>query len=190
MGLDRETAMFAARSTGRINSRDIVAEYVDAFYNYDEIRRYSGKPCFDEVIEPFRVGKGVIVPVKPLVTIVEAGKLVPIFAVGWASMPLSLWQRRLLATVMEDAVFSLTDFRNSPGEFLCFPRTEDESGEIVREPLVWKRGDFELLSREDLQDCLEMYSSALEAAKIIIASDPRPEKEPRTPRDDSHPRLF
>lgn len=190
MGLDRETAMTAARTTGRQNSREIVAEYVGAFFDYDETRRYYGKPCFDEIVEPFRAGKGILVPVKPLVTIVESGKLVPIFSVGWASMPLNLWQRRLLATVMEDAVFSLTDFRNSPGEFLCFPRRECEDGDTVREPLVWKRGDFDLLSKDELRDCLEMYLSALDAAKKILAADKAPDKKPRRPDDDTHPRLF
>lgn len=190
MRLERETALNAAKTTGRKNSREIVTEYVEAFYGYDESRQYSGKPCFDEVIEPFRIGKGIVVPVKPLVTIVESGRLVPIFSVGWASMPLNLWQRRLLATVMEDAVFSLMDFRDSPGEFLCFPRKNDGSGKLIREPLIWKRGDFDLLSKEELRDCLEMYRSALEAAKRTIADDAVRGKEPKKQYEDPHPRLF
>lgn len=64
-GLDRRTALIAAMSKGRANSRGIVVEYVEAFYDYDEKRGYFGKPCFDEIVEPFRVGKGLVVPVKP-----------------------------------------------------------------------------------------------------------------------------
>ncbi|MGH6808389.1 MAG: hypothetical protein ACREEJ_16350, partial [Ensifer adhaerens] len=99
--LDRDTAIKAAMTTGRVNSRGIVADYVRAFYDYDTIRQYSGKPTYDEMVEPFRVGKGLVVPVRPLVNIVEAGKLIPIFTVGWATFPLNNFQRRLLATMFE-----------------------------------------------------------------------------------------
>ncbi|MBZ9812906.1 hypothetical protein [Mesorhizobium sp. CA7] len=174
-GLDRRTALIAAMSKGRANSRGIVAEYVTAFYDYDEKRGYFGKPCFDEIVEPFRVGKGLVVPVKPLITIVENGLQVPIFTVGWANFPLTKWQMRLLATIFEDAVFSLTDFRKSPGEFLCFPKV-GKGDASKRQPLVWRRGDFELLSKNELRECLDEFLLALEDAKIILEAALRKEK--------------
>ena len=169
--LDRDTALKAAMNTGRVNSREIVSEYVAAFFDYDELRKYGGKPTYDEMIEPFRVGKGVTVPVKPLVNIVEHGRLVPIFSVGWASFPLNRFQLRLLATVLEDAVFSLSDFRNSPGEFICFPK-DGRKPDAVRKPLIWKRGDMDLLSPSEMRDSLHMYLDALEAAKKILREMP------------------
>lgn len=175
--LDRQTALKAALTTGRVNSREMVAEYINAFYDYDETRNYSGKPTYDEMIEPFRIGKGLTVPVKPLVNIVENGKLVPIFSVGWASFPFNRFQQRLLATVLEDAVFSLTDFRMSPGEFICFPK-ENNQPNADRKPLVWKRGDMELLTRNELRDCLDMYLDALAAAKAILREIPDHAKQP------------
>lgn len=183
--LDRATALKAALTTGRINSRDIVADYVNAFYDYDEVRKYSGKPTYDEMVEPFRIGKGLSVPVKPLVNIVENGKLVPIFSVGWASFPLNQFQRRLLATVLEDAVFSLSDFKMSPGEFICFPK-EGRDPNAVRKPLVWKRGDLTLLSKGELRDCLDMYLQALDAAKAILRDMPQKTEQPskRKPSQD------
>jgi len=177
--LDRETAMMAALTTGRTNSRQIVAEYVSAFFEYDEVRRYSGKPTFDEMVEPFRISKGLFVPVKPLINIVENGRVTPIFSVGWATYPLTKFQTRLLATVIEDAVFSLTDFRKSPGEFLCFPKQGS-----VRKPLVWNRGDVDLLSDGERRDCLEMYVQALEIAKETLRSVPeRGSPKPQHKRD-------
>ncbi len=175
--LPRETAMKAALTKGRVNSRSIVADYVSAFYDYDDIRKYSGKPAYDEMVEPFRIGKGLFVPVKPLVNIVENGCLVPIFSVGWASFPLNDFQRRLLATVLEDAVFSLSDFKKSPGEFICFPRAGKKQ-DAVRRPHVWTRGDINLLSRSELRDCLDMYIEALEAAKAILREMPEMSKQP------------
>jgi hypothetical protein len=189
--LDRATAVRAALTTGHINSRQIVADYVNAFYDHDENRRYSGRPTFDGMIEPFRITKGLFVPVKPLVNIIENGKLVPIFTVGWATYPLSKFQESLLATIIEDAVFSLRDFRNSPGEFLCFPL--DGKGEnAIRKPYVWHRGDISLLSQGELRDSLAMYVEALEAAKQILRDMPAQEntKDRRQPYTDPNQLRF
>lgn len=187
-GLDRKTALKAAETTGRSNSRTIVREYVEAFFDYSEERNYRGLPTYDEMIEPFRIGKGLSVPVKPLINIVEHGKLVPIFTVGWASFPLSTFQRRLLATVLEDAVFSLSDFRHSPGEFVCFPKA-GTGPEATRKPLVWKRGDLDLVSAYEMRDCLHMYIAALEKAKAILREMPEATKRPKdAPTAD--PRQF
>ncbi|KQV38502.1 MULTISPECIES: hypothetical protein [unclassified Rhizobium] len=187
--LDRETAIIAAMTTGRINSRPLVTEYVSAFCDFDETRKYSGKPTYDEMVEPFRIGKGLSVPVKPLVNIVENGKLIPIFSVGWASMPFNKFQQRLFATVLEDAIFSLTDFRMSTGEFIFFPR-ESNHPDAARKPIVWKRGDMEKLSAGELSDCLHMYSQALEAAKTILREMPqreiRPGQKPESPHPDQY----
>ncbi|KQY27018.1 hypothetical protein [Rhizobium sp. Root482] len=187
--LDRETAAIAAMTTGRINSRSLVAEYVNAFCDFDDSRRYSGKPTYDEMIEPFRIGKGLSVPVKPLVNIVENGKLIPIFSVGWASLPFNKFQQRLFETVLEDAIFSLTDFRMSTGEFVFFPR-ESKHKNAARKAVIWKRGDMDKLPAEELSDCLHMYSQALEAAKAILREMPqreiRPGKKPDTPNPDQY----
>ena len=171
---------------GRVNSRGIVAEYVGAFYDYDEVRKYSGKPTYDEMVEPFRIGKGLFVPVKPLVNIVENGKLVPIFSVGWATFPLSDFQMRLLATVLEDAVFSLSDFKNSPGEFICFPKAGKKQ-DATRKPHIWTRGDMNLLSQAELRDCLDMYLEALEEAKAILREMPEMSKQPAKKQPPANP---
>jgi hypothetical protein len=135
--LDRATALKAAENKGHKKSRPYVREFVEAFYDYDETRNYSGLPSYDQYVAPFQVSRDIKIPVKPLIVISEEGILKPIFVVGWATMPLIDFQRRLLATVLEDAVFSLTDFQRSPGEFICFPRNEgSNSGQ--RSPLVWR----------------------------------------------------
>jgi hypothetical protein len=69
-------------------------------------------------------------------------------------------------TVLEDAVFSLTDFQNSPGEFISFPKGDNSK---ARSPVVWKRGDYELLSRAEMKGQIESYLRALAIAKDIIA---------------------
>lgn len=164
--LDRDTALIAANSRGHIKSRPHVADYVRAFLDYDEVRNYSGSPSYDQEVAAYQVSREIRVPAKPLVVISEGGVLKPIFVVGWATMPLTLHQRRLLMTVLEDAVFSLTDFQNSPGEFVSFPRDDDSKS---RSPEVWRRGDFALLSSAEMKEQLEVYLAALARARAILA---------------------
>ncbi|MGT2503254.1 hypothetical protein ACVOMS_25605 [Bradyrhizobium guangxiense] len=164
--LDRDTALKAARTKGHPKSRPLVAEYVNAFYDYDDERNYSGLPSYDQYVAPYSISRDVRIPVKPLIVISEGGILKPIFIVGWATMSLSRFQRRLLMTVLEDAVFSLTDFQASAGEFISFPRAVSDN---LRHPEVWKRGDYDLLSDAEMRDQAELYVRAVAAAKEIVA---------------------
>lgn len=164
--LDKATAIKAAHDRGHKKSRPYVAKFVSAFYDYDEVRNYSGLPSFDQDVAAYQISREIRVPVKPLAVISESGLLKPIFMVGWATMPLSLHQRRLLMTMLEDAVFSLTDFQRSPGEFVSFPKG-DNSG--LRSPEVWRRGDYDLLSNSEMKEQIEIYLRALDVAKRIIA---------------------
>ena len=180
--LDRETANKAANVRGHKKSRPYVSDFVNAFIDYDEVRNYSGLPSYDQDVAAYQIGRDIRVPVKPLVVISENGVLKPIFTVGWATMPLILHQRRLLMTVLEDAVFSLTDFQKSSGEFVSFPKGDNSK---TRSPEVWKRGDYELLSKAEMKDQIETYLKALEIAKGIIAGKVRPEDDKATEEETS-----
>lgn len=166
--LDRETALKAAVSRGHRKSRPYVREFVEAFYDYDLVRNYSGLPSYDQYVAPFQINRNIKIPVKPLIVVSEGGLLKPVFVVGWATMPLINFQCRLLTTLLEDAVFSLTDFQNSPGEFVSFPRGQG-SNSGGRTPLVWGRGDFDLLSPEQMKAQTELYLQALVQAKAIVS---------------------
>jgi hypothetical protein len=165
--LDRETALKAALTTGHKKSRPHVADFVNAFYDYDATRNYTGLPSYDQFVEPYRIGREIKIPVKPLIIISEQGVLKPVFVVGWATMPLVRFQVRLLMTVLEDAVFSLTDFQKSPAEFVSFPRTE-KSKTAPRAPQVWTRGDYDLLSKVEMKQQADIYLEALSLARAMI----------------------
>jgi hypothetical protein len=185
--LDRETALTAALTKGHEKSRPFVREFVEAFYDHDEARQYSGLPAYDQFVEPFRASKSIKIPVKPLIVIAEDGMLKPIFVVGWATMPLNKFQRRLLMTIIEDAVFSLTDFQKSKGEFVSFPRAEGtNSGE--RTPEVWERGDFDLLNKAELKDQIDLYLRALTAAKEIVLGKSFPKTQEVSDKKQVDPR--
>ncbi len=168
LGLDRETALKAAATRGHRKSQPYVREFVEAFLDFDDGRQISRLPSYDQYVAPYPISRDIKIPVKPLIVISEGGVLKPIFVVGWATMPLTLFQRRLLMTLLEDAVFSLTDFQNSPGEFLSFPHIKG-SNSAKRTPLVWKRGEYSVLSATQMKEQAEIYLNALAAAKAIVA---------------------
>lgn len=182
LGLDRQTAINAVRTTGHKKSRPYVEEFVEAFYEYDEIRKYSGLPSYDQYVAPYPISRDIRIPVKPLIVISEEGMLKPIFVVGWATMPLTLFQRRLLMTLLEDAVFSLTDFQNSIGEFISFPHLRGSNSK-KRTPLVWKRGDYGLLSPPRMKEQADLYLQALAKAKDIVAEKRKGKSDQSRPED-------
>jgi hypothetical protein len=149
-------------------------ELVQAFFEHDAERRYSASNPIGFDLEYFRVSRDVLVPVAPLSIIREKGRFVPIFVCGWTSNPLLLIQRRLLMTVYEDAFLSLTDYQNSPAEILFFPRSDvEENGtsKRLREPEIWRRGDYELLTKSELDECVEVFVLARDAARQVLLDD-------------------
>jgi len=80
-------------------------------------------------------------------------------------------------TMYEDTFFSLTDYQNSPGEILFFPKNEarlsevEDKDENLREPEVWQRGDYELLSQPELSRCVEIFVLAREKARGILQEE-------------------
>ncbi len=80
-------------------------------------------------------------------------------------------------TVYEDAFFSLTDFRDSPGEVLFFPKNEarERSPEEknLRAPEIWQRSDYDLLSLTELNECVEIFVLARDMARQVLQNEIR-----------------
>lgn len=174
LGISLEAALLVASKriapAGLIQNRELV----QAFFEHDAERRYSASNPIGFDLEYFRVSRDVLVPVAPLSIIREKGRFVPIFVCGWTSNPLLLIQRRLLVTVYEDAFLSLTDYQSSPAEILFFPRSDEEedgTGGRLRKPEIWRRGDYELLTKSELDECLEVFVLARDAARQSLLGD-------------------
>ena len=160
---DAKQAQVAARRLKPSPSRDAIISFVDAFCIYAEGRNYTGTPAFSEFSTTFAIGRNLFVPVRPTLVSRERGQFKPIFVFGWKSVPLGVFQRRLLMTMLEDAIFSLTDFQDSDAEIVFLPEIEGK-----RQPEVWHRGDYELLSSAQLRNQMELFLSAREMAYPII----------------------
>lgn len=184
-----EQAMITARQLKNSPSRAPIIQFVDAFCEYTAGRDFQGIPAFSDFSTSFAPGRNLFVPVKPTVVSREAGKFRPTFVFGWKSVPLNSFQRRLLMTILEDAIFSLTDFQDSDADIIFLPEIEG-----VRQPEVWNRGDYELLSQGQLRDQMELFLEARELAHPIITEWLLSRKtemveERPTSGIDTHPQL-
>ena len=73
-------------------------------------------------------------------------------------------------TIYEDAFLSLTDFQDSPADILFFPKS-DIDPERKRVAEVWKRGDYDLLSKSELDTYLEIFVVAREEARSVLLAE-------------------
>lgn len=162
IGVDQ--AKITARKMKDSPSRAAIIEFIDAFCLYVEERNYQATPSYSDFVTNFPIARNLFIPVKPTLVARESGQLKPIFVFGWKSVPLTLFQRRLLMTILEDAIFSLTDFEDSDAEIVFLPEVDG-----ARSPEVWHRGDYELLSDGELRNQLEIFLSARSSAYPIIA---------------------
>ncbi len=71
-------------------------------------------------------------------------------------------------TIYEDAFLSLTDFQDSSGEILFFPKTQLDDC-VRREAEVWVRGDYELLSQTSLNEAVEIFLLARDSALQMLS---------------------
>jgi len=167
----------AARRLKDSPSKAAVIDFVDAFCDYSSDRCYQATPTYSDLTAYFQIGRDLYAPVKPTLVAREDGQLKPIFVLGWKSIPLTTFQRRLLMTILEDAIFSLTEFQSSDAEIVFLPEMDG-----VRVPEVWHRGDYNLLSQAEMTDQVELFLSARSAAYPIIADwiktkRPKPQRE-------------
>lgn len=159
-----EQARIAARRMKASPSKSAIIAFIEAFCDFAENREFNATPAFAEFSATFEIGRNLSVPVRPTLVARESGRFKPVFVFGWKTVPLNDFQRRLLMTILEDAIFSLTDFQSSDAEIIFFPEVDG-----CRKPEVWNRADYNLLSEGELKDQMELFLSARDAAFPIIA---------------------
>lgn len=163
-GLSDEQALNVLQRMCPLGQWESNLNFLHAFLEHNRARQYRGIRVYDEFSGFFMAGSDVKVPVRPTAILLENGVLKPLFAIGWAHNRLNFYQRRLLSAMHEDAIYSLTDFRNAPGEVLIFP----ENGYGARRPEVWQRDTYQSLSHSELSDQVDRYVRAREEARLII----------------------
>jgi hypothetical protein len=163
-GRARDDSLKMLRTICPPNQLDHNLSLLLAFLEYNEERQFQGIRIFDEFSGNFLAGPDVKVPVKPTAILRENGVLKPLFVIGWAHNRLSYFQRRLLTTLYEDAIFSLTDFRSSPGEVLIFP----EDGYGIRRTERWERNTYQQLAQSELAEQVQRFIEARDSARLLV----------------------
>lgn len=142
-------------------------EIVTAFSAYNREQKLDGLEIFEGAVGLFKVSRDISVPVKPTFVILKNGKPTPVFVIGWTSLPFSTHQKRLLTTVIEDALLSLSDFSGSDAVVICAPRV----GKSQRGIVSWLTSEFPRLNRDELAQQLERYTTGLSEALPIVKEE-------------------
>ena len=174
--LQLDTALKAVRACGAPAGREHNAEFVQAFYAYDDKRGYSRSPIIDSYEGRYLISREVHVPTKPTFTVFENGKHVPIILCGWKDFELTRDQIRLWMTLLESGLFSYADYSLSPAEIVIFPQVHIAPELDARVPLILRRGDYDLFSEHRMREIAAEYVEAQEMA-LPIAADKWLERE-------------
>lgn len=146
--------------------RERAKPIIRAFHAYARGHGWTGIEVFKDLVAHYHVAAGVKVPVKPTFVINQDGVLVPYFVICWVKMDLTIYQRRILSTMIYDAILTLEEFLGSDAVIVCTPRCAFSRSE--REVVSWKVSDFPVLSDDEKQDLFDRYAGALEDAEEMI----------------------
>jgi hypothetical protein len=146
--------------------RRLGEEILPAFDIYNRERNFDGIGTLAEFTASYPLGRGVFVPVKPTFVLVESDGLTPVFVIGWASLPFDDFQKRLLSTIIYEAVLTLTDFVGRDAEIICFPRAPFSKRD--RTHRAWKVSDYKRFDQAEMTALLGRYGDALDLAAGMI----------------------
>lgn len=162
--IDRQTARKIVEMKGNPTGRAFNKDAVDAFFDYVEEFPIRGVLAFTNLVEWFPIGPGAAVPIKPLSITREEGFFVPNFLNPWSEIAFDPFQASLYMSILERSVFRLTDFEDSPGRIIFLPKYQIGPKEWKRKAVIWKRGQFPLLSDRDLNDQIRIFVESKEIA--------------------------
>lgn len=165
-GITRDVGLKIANKHGSAFGRKYNIEVVNAFFDYVEKNPIDGLRAFTELVEWFPIAPRAAIPIKPLSVTREGGSFVPNFFNPWSEIAFDDYQASLYMTVLEKSLFRLTDFESSPGRIIFLPKIEVAPGTWQRSPVIWKRGQFPLLSDAELNDQIRIFSESKEIARV------------------------
>lgn len=165
-GIDDETAFKCNALIKNPRTRAYGRQILTAFLPYARERGWRGIQIFKNLAEYYPVAANVDVPVRPTFVINDNGKIIPYFVICWAEIGLSHYQRRILTTVVQDAILTLEEFQGSQAVIVCVPRHAFSKTE--RHIVEWNLTDYAPLSPDEKAELFERYGNALAEAERMI----------------------
>ncbi len=166
-GIDRKVAIGIVSKKGSPLGREYNIDATNCFFDLVEAHPIDGLRSFDDLLEWFPIAPKAAIPIRPLSVTREGGSFVPNLLNLWSEIAFDDYQASLYMTILEKSIFRLTDFENSPGRIIFLPKQELSPGVWRRSPVVWKRGDFDLLSDNDLNDQIRVFAEGKEIARVL-----------------------
>lgn len=164
--LGDETAYQCLSKIGDPKVRGYGREIFHAILPYIRERKWKGAQVFKDMVEYYPVAKYVSVPVRPTFVVNDKGILTPYFVIGWSKIGLSDYQRRIMSTVIADAILSLEEFQESDAVIICVPRFIFSKSE--RHVVEWKTSEYLVLDEDEKRELFERYGNALDDAEKMI----------------------
>lgn len=143
------------------------SEVIPAFIGYVNDAGLEGISAFKGFRTPYPIGRApdgstMTVQVVPTFTVLGDAGLKPIFMVAWSSRSLTEYQKRLLSTIIKNAILTQQDFLGSDAEVICTPKFKSTESRIVKS---WSVRNYATLSENDLAEQFDRYGTAL--AEVI-----------------------
>lgn len=126
----------------------------------------KGLRAFEGMFERYPIGRNIMVPIKPNFVYNRSGRLTPVFVVGWSSVPFSGYQKRLLATMIHQAILTQEGFEDSDALILFVPR--QGYSKTAREVRPLWVSEVNLLNEDELREQFDRYGNALDDAIPVI----------------------
>jgi hypothetical protein len=146
-------------------TREAAREIIPTFFAYAKEQQLEGLPAFKGFSAPYPIGRAadgstLLVPVTPTFTLLDRGVLKPVFLIAWAKLALDDYQKRLLSTIIRNAILTQQDFLGSDATVVCMPRHRLSQARVVR---AWSVSEYAQLSDDELQEQFMRYQAALAA---------------------------
>jgi hypothetical protein len=149
LGIDKRTAFKSLATISDPGVRALGDEILSTLLPWIDDEGFAGIQVFHDMIASFPIGRGVVVPVKPTFVMLRDGKLEPVFVIGWTNIPFSPYQKRLLATIIHEAILTQEGFEGSDATVIFVPRVGSKSRE--RYVRAWKVSEQYLLEDHELR---------------------------------------
>jgi hypothetical protein len=146
--------------------RKLGHEIATALIPWLDANNIKGIEAFSSMAERYPIGRKIVVPVKPTFVFNRGGSLTPVFVIGWSAIPLSYFQKRLLATMIYEAILTQEGFEGSDALILFAPRPKFSKTTREVRPL-WV-SQVTRLSDEELREQFDRYGDALDDAIPVI----------------------
>lgn len=169
LGIDKRTAFKSLATISDPAVRALGDEILSTLLPWIDDEGFAGIQVFHDMVASFPIGRGVVVPVKPTFVMLRDGKLEPVFVIGWTNIPFSPYQRRLLATIIHEAILTQEGFEGSDATVIFVPRV----GSKIRERYVraWKVSEQYLLEDHELRAQFDTFGNALDDAVPVILEE-------------------